>query len=80
MRAHGEAILDDDCRLAVLFNNAGIRLPGEGKRRTGGGGHEFTFSVNGLRHASLTRILPQIIPPSPAARIVIVLSGRADRD
>ena len=58
----------------------GSRSPDGGNRRTGGDGDEFTSSVNALPHVFLTRTLPQIIPPSPAARIVNVLSGRADRD
>ncbi len=83
VREMAERIEQDQDRLDVLVNNAGIgsTLPGDGERMESRDGHELRFAVNYLAHFLLTRRLASLIVRSAPARIVSVSSaGQAPID
>jgi NAD(P)-dependent dehydrogenase (short-subunit alcohol dehydrogenase family) len=83
VRALAEEILEDQERLDVLVNNAGIGTGREGGvgREVSADGHELRFAVNYLAGFLLTRLLVPLLVRSAPARIVNVASaGQAPVD
>lgn len=73
---HGLAdrVLENQDRLDLLLNNAGIWTDGSDARRTSQDGHELIFQVNYLAAFLLTHRLLRLIRDSAPARIVNVSS------
>jgi NAD(P)-dependent dehydrogenase (short-subunit alcohol dehydrogenase family) len=71
VRELADRILDDQDRLDVLVNNAGVVVP---ERQQSQDGYELTFAVNYLSHFLLTRLLLPLLDLSAPARIVNVAS------
>ena len=71
VRELADRILDDQDRLDVLVNNAGVVVP---ERQLSRDGYELTFAVNYLSHFLLTTLLLPLLERSAPARIVNVAS------
>jgi NAD(P)-dependent dehydrogenase (short-subunit alcohol dehydrogenase family) len=83
VRGLAAVIADDNDRLDILINNAGIGTrTGGPQRRTSTDGHELRFAVNYLAGFLLTRLLlPMLLRSRDAPRIVNVSSaGQAPID
>ena len=73
VRAFAAKILEDEPRIDILINNAGVMmLP---KRILTSDGFEMQFGVNHLGHFLLTNLLLDRIKETPRARIVILSSA-----
>jgi NAD(P)-dependent dehydrogenase (short-subunit alcohol dehydrogenase family) len=77
VRAMAQQINENEQRLDVLVNNAGIgsTLPGDGERMESEDGYELRFQVNYLSGFLLTRLLQQKLIASAPSRIVNVSSA-----
>jgi NAD(P)-dependent dehydrogenase (short-subunit alcohol dehydrogenase family) len=75
VRSLAEQILDENERLDVLVNNAGIGAGHGGGREVSVDGHELRFAVNYLAPFLLTRLLEPLLVRSAPARIVNVTSA-----
>jgi NAD(P)-dependent dehydrogenase (short-subunit alcohol dehydrogenase family) len=76
VRRLAAAIRQDNPRLDLLINNAGIGSASGGRqRRTSVDGYELRFAVNYLAGFLLTRLLLSLIAASAPARIVNVASA-----
>jgi NAD(P)-dependent dehydrogenase (short-subunit alcohol dehydrogenase family) len=74
VRTLAAKIIDDDVRIDVLMNNAGIMMPPRGLSPQG---HELQFASNHLGHFALTGLLlPQLRADDPR---VVVLSSSLHR-
>jgi NAD(P)-dependent dehydrogenase (short-subunit alcohol dehydrogenase family) len=81
VRSLAEQILDENERLDVVVNNAGIGTGRGGGRELSEDGHELRFAVNYLAPFLLTRLLEPLLVRSAPARIVNVASaGQAPID
>jgi NAD(P)-dependent dehydrogenase (short-subunit alcohol dehydrogenase family) len=82
VRALASVVAEDNPRLDLLINNAGIGTrTGGPERRTSADGHELRFAVNYLAGFLLTRLLLPVVKSSTPARIVNVASaGQAPID
>jgi NAD(P)-dependent dehydrogenase (short-subunit alcohol dehydrogenase family) len=82
VRGLAAVVAEDNPRLDVLINNAGIGTrTGGPNRRTSADGHELRFAVNYLAGFLLTRLLLPVLRSSTPARIVNVASaGQAPID
>jgi NAD(P)-dependent dehydrogenase (short-subunit alcohol dehydrogenase family) len=74
VRRFAERVQDEQDRLDVLVNNAGVALPVP-ERRLSLDGYELTFAVNYLSHFLLTMLLLPLLEASAPARIVNVASA-----
>lgn len=73
-----QEILDQEERLDVLVNNAGVYTP---KPSLSVEGYELSFAVNHLAHFLLTMLLLDLLKASAPARIVVVAStAHSSRD
>jgi NAD(P)-dependent dehydrogenase (short-subunit alcohol dehydrogenase family) len=71
VKAFADSFLQDEARLDLLINNAGIMLPPYGKTADG---FELQMGTNHLGHFALTgRLMPKLAE-SPGARVVAVAS------
>src|SRR5256714_3448440 len=72
-----DRIVDEEPRLDVLVNNAGIgtSIPGGGRRMESADGYELRFAVNYLAGYLLTMRLLDLLKASAPARIVNVSSA-----
>src|SRR6266576_927062 len=72
-----DRIVEEETRLDVLVNNAGIgtSIPGGGKRMESEDGYELRFAVNYLAGYVLTMRLIDLLKASAPARIVNVSSA-----
>jgi NAD(P)-dependent dehydrogenase (short-subunit alcohol dehydrogenase family) len=77
VRALAERIREEQQRLDVLVNNAGVgtTLPGGGERVESADGLELRFAVNYLAPFLLTRLLRPLLEASAPARVVNVASA-----
>ena len=77
VRSMAEQVIDEQRRLDVLVNNAGIgtTLPGGGEHMGSKDGYELRFAVNYLAGFLLTRLLKPLLLSSAPARIVNVSSA-----
>jgi NAD(P)-dependent dehydrogenase (short-subunit alcohol dehydrogenase family) len=77
VRSMAEQVIDEQRRLDVLVNNAGIgtTLPGGRERMESKDGYELRFAVNYLAGFLLTRLLKPLLLSSAPARIVNVSSA-----
>ena len=73
VRVAAEAILQQEPRIDVLVNNAGVVLPAYQKTKDG---FEAHFGVNHLGHFLFTNLLLSRIKESPSARIVTLSSNQ----
>jgi NAD(P)-dependent dehydrogenase (short-subunit alcohol dehydrogenase family) len=83
VRELAREVLEQNDRLDVLVNNAGIgtTLPGDGRRLESQDGYELRFAVNYLAGYLLTRSLLGLLERSAPARVVNVSSaGQAPID
>ena len=69
--AAGE-LRDTYTRIDLLINNAGVMYT---PHRTTSDGYELQFGTNHLGHFALTGLLLDLLPPSPASRVVTVSSA-----
>ena len=72
VRKFAAKILEEEPRIDILINNAGVFNP---TYRKSADGFELTFAVNHLGHFLLTNLLLDRIKEAPSARIVNVSSG-----
>ena len=82
VRKFAAKILEEEPRIDILINNAGVMLP---TRTLTQDGFETAFGVNHLGHFLLTNLLLDCIKEAPSARIINVSSkgcerGRLDLD
>ncbi|MFW6080515.1 MAG: SDR family NAD(P)-dependent oxidoreductase [Desulfosalsimonas sp.] len=76
VRSLAEKVLEENSRLEVLINNAGIGPgPAGAAREFSRDGHELRFAVNYLSAFVLTRILLPLLRRSATARVVNVASA-----
>jgi NAD(P)-dependent dehydrogenase (short-subunit alcohol dehydrogenase family) len=77
VRSMAGRIADEQPRLDVLVNNAGIgsTLPGDGERIESEDGYELRFQVNYLAGFLLTRLLEQMLIDSAPSRVINVSSA-----
>jgi len=76
VRRLAECVRQDQARLDILINNAGIGSAGShGRRQTSQDGHELRFAVNYLAGFLLTHLLLPVLRASAPARIVNVASA-----
>lgn len=75
VRTLARTVLENNERLDLLINNAGIGGGSQTTRSTSADGHELTFAINYLSHFLLTRMLLPLIERSAPARIVNVSSA-----
>ena len=76
VRAFAAKIFEDEPRIDILINNAGVMMPP--KRSLTVDGFEMQFGVNHLGHFLLTNLLLHRLKEAPSARIVN-LSSSAQR-
>jgi NAD(P)-dependent dehydrogenase (short-subunit alcohol dehydrogenase family) len=74
VRSLAETVRQNETRLDILINNAGIGTAGS-NRQTSADGYELRFAVNYLAGFLLTRLLLPLIRRSTPARIVNVSSA-----
>ena len=72
IRAAAGELRDSCARIDLLINNAGVMYT---PYRTTVDGHELQFGTNHLGHFALTGLLLDLLPASPAARVVTVASA-----
>ena len=73
VRKFAAKILEEECRIDILINNAGVMaLP---ERKLTQDGFEMQFGTNHLGHFLLTNLLLDRIKEAPSARIVNVSSS-----
>ncbi|MBK3576933.1 SDR family NAD(P)-dependent oxidoreductase [Streptomyces sp. MBT65] len=72
IRAAAGELRDSCARIDLLINNAGVMYT---PYRTTVDGHELQFGTNHLGHFALTGLLLDLLPASPAARVVTVGSA-----
>jgi NAD(P)-dependent dehydrogenase (short-subunit alcohol dehydrogenase family) len=72
VRGLAEQVREENDRLDVLVNNAGVITP---RREPSADGYELTFAVNHLSHFLLTDLLLPLLRASAPARVVNVSSG-----
>ena len=75
VRKFAGKILEEEPRIDILINNAGVVFP---QRKLTKDGFEMHFGVNHLGHFLLTNLLLDRIKEAPSARIVNVSSGIVD--
>jgi NAD(P)-dependent dehydrogenase (short-subunit alcohol dehydrogenase family) len=82
VRALAEDILDQEERLDVLVNNAGIgaTVPGGPARQVSQDGWELRFAVNYLAPYLLTRLLLPLVRKAPARIVNVSSAGQAPLD
>jgi retinol dehydrogenase-13 len=73
VRAFAAKILEDEPRIDILINNAGVMMVP--KRTLTSDGFEMQFGVNHLSHFLLTNLLLDRIKETPSARIVNLSSS-----
>lgn len=83
VRAFATDIIENESRLDVLVNNAGVLL-GPGKPKLTEDGYEMAFQINHLGHLLLTLLLLDLLKKSAPSRVVNVSSmlhhlGNTDR-
>jgi NAD(P)-dependent dehydrogenase (short-subunit alcohol dehydrogenase family) len=71
VRAFAESFVDQNNRLDLLINNAGVMMCPESKTAQG---DELQFGVNHLGHFALTALLLPLLRTTPNARVVTVSS------
>ena len=71
VREFSERTLEEDSRIDILINNAGVMIP---PYSTTEDGFELQFGVNHLGHFLLTNLLLERIKKAPAGRIITVSS------
>jgi len=74
VRELAKRVRDENKRLDLLINNAGIGGASNGERRESSDGNELVFQVNYLAHFLLTQELLPLLEASAPARIVNVAS------
>lgn len=77
VRTFASEILNEEARLDVLINNAGVYMDPPVPRTQDG--FEMHFCVNHLGHFLLTNLLLDLLEESSPSRIVVVSSGLAKR-
>jgi NAD(P)-dependent dehydrogenase (short-subunit alcohol dehydrogenase family) len=71
VRALAESFVEQNNRLDLLINNAGVMMCPESKTEQG---YELQFGVNHLGHFALTALLLPLLRATPNARVVTVSS------
>ncbi|WHS30639.1 SDR family NAD(P)-dependent oxidoreductase [Brucella sp. NM4] len=75
VRKLADAVIQENDRLDVLVNNAGIYLGEAGARQISADGHELRFAINYLAPFALTNRLVPLLKKSHQARIVNISSS-----